>query len=324
MILERIGSDTGEMLSNTWDKHRGDPLRKQNLFRGIAHLMLSLAKIPQPRIGSLGFNARGRLHTDGTISLMNRPLSCAVITLENYGARRTIPPHETYPCTEPFVADMLSLHENSFLSNPAAVSDAYDCRGQMAIGALLRMLSHHFIERKHRRGPFPLLFTDFHQSNIFVDDDWNITCVLDLEWVCALPPEMLAVPYWLTGLCLNELVGENLHEFNQVEQDFMKIFEEEEVKIAAMPSHDTSGCVLSSVMHRSWESDAVWFWRSISSTHATMSLLRDHICPRFARLSLDTEEVLCQYWCQGSDGVVEKKVNDYDMYEKELEALFSK
>lgn len=173
-------------------------------------------------------------------------------------------------------------------------------------------------------GPFPLLFTDFHQSNIFVDDDWNITCVLDLEWVCALPPEMLAVPYWLTGLCLNELVGENLHEFNQVEQDFMKIFEEEEVKIAAMPSHDTSGCVLSSVMHRSWESDAVWFWRSISSTHATMSLLRDHICPRFARLSLDTEEVLCQYWCQGSDGVVEKKVNDYDMYEKELEALFSK
>jgi hypothetical protein len=45
MILEYIGPDTGQMLSSSWEKHRNDPFRRQNLFRGMARLMLSLAKI---------------------------------------------------------------------------------------------------------------------------------------------------------------------------------------------------------------------------------------------------------------------------------------
>ncbi|KAH7418655.1 hypothetical protein BKA64DRAFT_717335 [Cadophora sp. MPI-SDFR-AT-0126] len=48
MILEYIGPDTGHMLSSTWEKHRKDPSHRQNLFRGMARLMLSLANIPQP------------------------------------------------------------------------------------------------------------------------------------------------------------------------------------------------------------------------------------------------------------------------------------
>lgn len=79
--------------------------------------------------------------------------------------------NETYTCTEPFVADMLALHENSFLSNPNAVFDAIDCRSKMASGALLRMLSHFYIERERRNGPFYLQFIDFHASNLFVDED---------------------------------------------------------------------------------------------------------------------------------------------------------
>ncbi|TVY91114.1 hypothetical protein LAWI1_G004340 [Lachnellula willkommii] len=135
MILEHISLDTGEMLSNTWKENRNDPIRRQNLFRGIARLMLSLANIPQPRIGSFKF------HADGTITLTNRPLPCSVIILEN---------------DEPFVADMLTLHENRFLSNPNAIYDASDCRGQIAAGVLLRMLSHHYVLQKHRNGPFYL------------------------------------------------------------------------------------------------------------------------------------------------------------------------
>jgi hypothetical protein len=158
MILEYIGPNTGQMLSSTWEKHRNDPFRRQKLFRGMARLMLSLANIPQPRIGSFQF------HPDGTITLTNRPLPCSVIILENDGALRTIQRNETYTCTELFVADMLTLHENSFLSNPNAVYDAKDCRGQMAAGALLRMLSHHYVERKRRNGPFYLQFTDLHAT----------------------------------------------------------------------------------------------------------------------------------------------------------------
>ena len=131
MLLEHIGPDIGQVLSNTWEKHRDDPRRRQNLFRGMSRLMLSLANIPQPRIGSFQFNP------DGTITLTNRPLPCSIIILENDGALRTIQRNATYTCTKPFVADMLALHENRFLSNPNAVYDAKDCRGQMAASALL-------------------------------------------------------------------------------------------------------------------------------------------------------------------------------------------
>lgn len=94
MLLDHIGPGVGEMLSNTWDEHRSEPIRRQTLFRGMARVMLSLTCIPQPRIGSF------RFHGDGTIALTNRPLPYALVILENGGAPRTIPTDETYTCTE--------------------------------------------------------------------------------------------------------------------------------------------------------------------------------------------------------------------------------
>ena len=126
---------------------------------------------------------------------------------------------------------MPTLHENSFLSNPNAAYGEDDCRGQMAAMTLLRMLSHHYVERKRRTEPFYLQFTDLYASNIFVDQQWNITCLIDLEWVCALPIEMLAVPYWLAGHGIDEIVDNNLYEFDLIRQEFMKIFEAEEVSM---------------------------------------------------------------------------------------------
>jgi len=44
MLPENIGSDIGEELLNTWDEHREDPVRRQNLFQGMARVILSLAR----------------------------------------------------------------------------------------------------------------------------------------------------------------------------------------------------------------------------------------------------------------------------------------
>ncbi|OBT57788.1 hypothetical protein VE04_01636 [Pseudogymnoascus sp. 24MN13] len=313
MILEYISPDMGQMLSSTWDKHQNDPSRRQKLFRGMARLMLSLANIPQSRIGSFQF------HANRTITLTNRPLPCSVVILENEGAPRTIQRNETYTCTEPFAADMLTFHENSFLSNPNAAYDEGDCRGQMAGKALLRMLSHHYVEWKRRNGPFYFQFTDLHASNIFVGEQWNITCLIDLEWVCALPAEMLAVPYWLTGHGIGEIVGDNLNEFDVIQQEFMRIFEAEEVNMASK-QHPP---VLASIMHEGWESNGVWFWRCLTSTNVMISLVEDHLCPRFSRLSSEAEEIISQYLCPDSAKVVERKVADYKGYEKDLGALFN-
>lgn len=191
-LLEYIGPTSGQMLSNTWDKYRGCPERRQRLFSSLSKIMLSLARLPQLRIGAFQF------HSDGTVTLSNRPLLCSTVLLENYGAPRTMRKDDTYRCTDSFVSEMLTFHHR-FLSQPNAIYSEGDCRGQMAVKTLLRAFYHRYIKREYRHGPFLLQLTDLHASNIFVDDDWNLTCLIDLEWLCALPAEMLNVPYWLTS-----------------------------------------------------------------------------------------------------------------------------
>jgi len=317
-LLEYIGPNTGRMLSETWETLRGDQHRQQRLFRGLSRILISLARVPQPRIGSFLFG------TDGTVTLTNRPLLCNVAILENDGAPRTI--DETYSCVEPFVADLLNLHDGHFLANQNAVEDAQDCRRQIANRTLLRTLSHHFVGGRSRRrnGPFRLQLTDLQQSNIFVDNDWNVTCLIDLEWVCALPAEMLAVPYWLTGLGIDELVGNNLVGFNSVHQQFVSVLKEveEEMLRKSSLSEEGGAATLSSTIHDGWESGAVWFWHCLDSVNAMLTLVEDHIAPPFSHVSTDAE-VLHKYWCQGSCKVVNKKVADHDKYVEELKRLFN-
>lgn len=43
------------------------------------------------------------------------------------------------------------------------------------------------------------MLTDLHQSNIFVDDNWRITYLVDLEWAYSRPVEIAEPLYWLTN-----------------------------------------------------------------------------------------------------------------------------
>ncbi|MCF6792447.1 hypothetical protein L3H48_11110, partial [Corynebacterium sp. MC-05] len=88
--------------------------------------MLSLACVPQPRIGSFQF------HDNGTISLTNRPLTCTMMLLENEGTPRTIERNNTYLSTEQFVADLFRFHDQRFPTHPNAVENEDDCREDMA------------------------------------------------------------------------------------------------------------------------------------------------------------------------------------------------
>ncbi|KAK0735050.1 hypothetical protein B0T26DRAFT_737508 [Lasiosphaeria miniovina] len=96
-------------------------------------------------------------------------------------------------------------------------------------------LTNRPLARQLRGGPFVLTLTDFHQSNIFVDDDWHITRLIDLEWACVRPIEMLSPPTWLSSagvgksaLGIDELIGEELDSYASAHEEFMKMFEAEE------------------------------------------------------------------------------------------------
>ncbi|KAF4340647.1 aminoglycoside phosphotransferase [Fusarium beomiforme] len=192
------------------------------------------------------------------------------------------------------------------------VGDEEECREGMAMRTLLRGLSYKYIKKEFRNGPFCLQFTDLHASNIFVDEDWNVTCLLDLEWISALPVEMLAVPYWLTNRKIDEVAKEHFEEFNQVRQQFMRIFEEEEVKA-------DSDTALSRVMQDTWNSKAFWFWHCLESVDAMSWLMRDQICPQFGTSwAPSMSKMLSKFWCEDSQEMVDKKMNELKVYEEEL------
>ncbi len=180
----------------------------------------------------------------------------------------------------------------------------------------MRAVSHHFIQREYRHGPFLLQLTDFHQSNLFVDDDWNIRCLIDLEWLCALPVESLRVPYWLTGRGIDELIGSDLTEYETLRREFMHVLEEELSGVRlAWP--------LLRIMRQSWDSKAVWFWSSLTSVNAAFFLVSDHLCPKFSTpLSTKVEEIFSMFWSDDTDELIKKKIQDYATYLSKLRRCY--
>ncbi|KAK4158267.1 hypothetical protein C8A00DRAFT_28772 [Chaetomidium leptoderma] len=270
----------------------------------------SAGRLPLPRIGAFQFNP------NGTITLTNRPLSCSIVLLENDGAPRTMQPNDTYNCTDAFASDMLTFHDQRFLRQPNAIFSDGDCRGQMAVKALLRVFAHRYIRRERRHGPFLLQLTDLHASNVFVDDDWNVTCLIDLEWLCALPAEMLCVPYWLTGCSIDEIQEERYDEFNEIRQEFMRVFQEQERR-----TRTEHGIAIADVMHDMWDSKGVWFWYCLASINAMYFLLEGRLCPEDS-LSTNAEKVLSRFWCEDSETVVQTKLADRKDYDVELKRVF--
>ncbi|KAL2213275.1 hypothetical protein CC79DRAFT_1299223 [Sarocladium strictum] len=314
LVLEYLGPDVGTTLSTTFVANKDDEDRRARLFKGLSRIMLSLARIPQAKIGSFQFRS------NGTIALTNRPLSFSMMISENDGARRTIERDETFTCTDAFVSEALTFHDNRFLNQPNAVYSEKDCRGQMAVKTLLRTISHNFIRSDLRDGPFPLQLTDCHMSNILVDQQWNITGLIDLEWICALPAEMMTVPLWLTGSSAEQLEDEKLETFDKARREFMRIFESEEEKQAISPLN-RSRPRLSTIMHNMWESKGTWFWQSISAMNLMYFLVESHLCPP-GSITSKAERHISRFWRPDAEEMVQKKLADKETYEQDLRALF--
>ncbi|KAF1737561.1 hypothetical protein CRV24_003181 [Beauveria bassiana] len=86
-----IGEAKGKSLMWTWNKHSRDKSYKENLFRGLARIAVSMNSIPQKGIGSFS------LGTDNsTILLQNRPLNLYMHMVENAGISSEIPRQRTY------------------------------------------------------------------------------------------------------------------------------------------------------------------------------------------------------------------------------------
>jgi len=301
------------MLSETLREFRDtDPNRVANLSRGISRIMLSLAKKEQSRIGSLRFN------DDTSVTLTTRPLLCTNSILESEGAPKIL--DKTYRTCGHFIDDMLKFREEAFSAQPNAVNDEEDCHLQMLHMTMLRLLKSQFVDC-HSEGPFVFQLTDLHSSNIFVDDDWNIVAIIDLEFLCALPPSMINVPYWLTVDNIDD-IAENMDAYNVMHEKFLDVLRREE-QIA----NSERNAQLSTSIQESWTSYSSWFYRSLTSVNGMAYCLEDHLYEKFNfSVSRDEENqwmrLMSSFWPSDSKLFVERKLREKADYNEAVARHF--
>nr|POF16700.1 hypothetical protein CFP56_71341 [Quercus suber] len=309
MLLDFIDARRGRMLSESWSPQCYDA-RRGNLYRDLSRLTISLARHRQSHIGALRFN------DDGLLRLSNPPALCGNTILESETGLRAL--KQIYTSSSKFVYDMLAFRDRVLEAQPNAANNADDCRLQMAYIVLLRALVPQLMNIDDQTS-FVMQFTDLHASNIFVDEAWNITGIIDLEFMCSLPVSMLDVPHWLTAEALDDLAGCPETHLN-VHNTFMETFQHEETALG-------QGDDLSRAMQASWDSGAYWPYHGLTSVDALPSIVEDHFFRLFGfSPSMEEQQMfadwLSMFWSRRSNAFVTQKVADKEAYAGEIREFF--
>ncbi|KAJ5116903.1 hypothetical protein N7456_001251 [Penicillium angulare] len=315
LLIECVEEAQGTMLSNTWTEKQQDAELRTNFFKSLSRILLSITKTPLPHIVSFIINKEGYL------TLSNRPLTMELQELENEKIATEIQV-STYSTTASYVAELLGAHDSRLRNQPNAVKNLPDCGYQMAALAAMRTVAPLFFDRDFNRGPFVFSLTDLHQSNIFVDDQWHITSLVDLEWACSRPIQMVDPPYWLTNKG-----GDNIDvaEYDTLRKEFLTTLSVEETEqVRSLPTGD-SGKIsrLSEIMEQSWVKGTFWYTLALSSPSGLFNLFYNHIQPLLSKHTYeDIGGVMPFYWGRDAGKFVADKLADKKKYDSDLRQAF--
>lgn len=312
--MDHLETADAQLLSETWGELRHNRDLRTNFFRDLSHIMLSLSQSPLPHIGSWTIDERG------VLMLSNRPLAHHFHSLENEGISINIPRNLTYMATDTYYTDLLVCHDSRIRNQPNSILNEEDGVSQMANLFTMRGLLSYFTNRDLRHGPFIFNLTDLHRGNIFVDDNWHIKYIIDLEWACSLPIEMLAPPYWITNRGVDELKGEELQKFDNAYQEFVDVFEQEE---KLFPVVYSSAVYRTDIMRRAWNTGSFWYFHALKNPKGLFNLFVQHIQPIFEpRRDIRFAQMVSAYWAPDARAVIAAKLEDKKKYEQQLRQLF--
>ncbi|KAJ9365557.1 hypothetical protein C8Q69DRAFT_293717 [Paecilomyces variotii] len=315
-LVDWIESEDEQMLSNIFNQPHTEA-QTQNLYRDMARIIVSLAKVPQPRIGSW------TISNDGQLSLSNRPLFCHLQRLENWNIPSGIARDTTYTSADTLHLDLLAGHDNRLRYQGNAVFSEDDARRQAVDLVLMRASLSQFTDRSLRDGPFVMHLTDMHSSNIFVDQDWNIKHIIDLEWACSLPLEHLLVPYWLTGKGVDQLTGPEYERFENCYRQFTNAIRQEEIN--APLYYEGTIYSLAATMDRALEQRHYWYLSALKSPKGLFNLFRDQLQSLYEepppKVSLCA--AVSPFWTPGMSSFVSSKLKDFAQYIQEVRDIFN-
>ena len=318
LLLEYIEKADGEMLMHTWDEQRHDKDQRTNLFRDLSRIMLSLGRVPLPRIGSF------TLSDEGVLSLTNRPLTYALQDLENEGVPTGIARNQTYTSTEQYVLDTLAYHESLLRYRPNSIHDESDCIGQMAALTAMRAVLPHFVGRDLRNGPFQLMLTDLHPPNIYVDKKWRIKYLIDLEWACSLPIEMQSPPHWLNNRGIDQLEDNDYQDYDILREEFMEAFEIEE-KLMQQRNTERGRPWRTRTMRDVWSMGKFFYFHALMSTKGLFNVVNQHILGRYPATSsavIGFDDTFSPFWNTDAGQITAKKIKDREEYRTSLRKFF--
>ncbi|OAQ96973.1 hypothetical protein LLEC1_06965 [Akanthomyces lecanii] len=316
LIIETITQDEGNMLSESWEEHHTDARRMENLQRGLARIMLSLASIELPRIGSF------RLDHHGYLRLDNRPLSVPITMHENEDLPLDLPRQTTFSTSTELVLSHLDAFDRRFLYQPNAIVSEDDARYQMTSLSGARLTLPQLLPPDLARGPFVLALTDLSRSNVFVGADWNITRIIDLEFACAGPVEFWQTPYWLDADYIDDIDYDKLAARHE---QFICLMKEEEKHGRFRPQKEP----LSSIIQTAWETGTVWISLALRDPVAFTTIFYEHILPRhfnFPENELNDGNYIAfcsRFWSPDVPAIIERKLEDRKAYLGKLETEFT-
>ncbi|KAM3471731.1 hypothetical protein MY8738_009190 [Beauveria namnaoensis] len=314
LIIETVTS--GEMLSESWEENRDNPKLLENLQRGLARIMLSLASVNLPHIGSF------RLDHNGYLRLDNRPWSVQTAVHENEDLPLDLPRQATLPTSKDLILSQLSAFDNRLLNQPNAVVSREDAWYQMTSLATAKLALPQLLRQEYVNGPFTLTLTDLHRSNVFVDGNWNITCIIDLEFACSWPIDFLQTPYWFDADFIDQISPD---KFASRHSQFMKYLK----KVEQLKDYRGNEEPLSSIMNQSWEKGTFWIPLALRDAVAYTTIFYQKILPKY--FNFPTEELndgaytrfCCCFWSPSVPSVIDGKLRDRDDHLTRLKQAFA-
>ncbi|KKZ63886.1 hypothetical protein EMCG_01839 [[Emmonsia] crescens] len=317
ILMDWIEDVNVQMLSNVFSNLQTD-MQTENLYRSLSRIMISLARIPQRRIGSWTIN------NDGQISLTNRPMFYHLHQLENWSIPTDIPRNITYTSADSLYLDLLTSHDNRLQYQKNAVFDEIDARSQAKDLLLMRALLPQFTYRHLRSGPFVMQFTDMHASNVFVDENWNIKHVIDLEWTCSLPLGNLRPPFWLTGKGVDEIEDAEYERFKTCYNQFVDIFEQVEASTNTPLCHDGNLYSRGTLMKTALDDCQYWYLSALHTPKGLFNLFRMHLEPMFDKAPKAViREGVSPFWKPGMTSFVNSKVDEHTRYLEEVRDIIN-
>lgn len=163
------------------------------------------------------------------------------------------------------------------------------------------------------------MLTDLHPSNILVDHDWHVTCLIDLEWACSQPAEMLHPPHWLTNRGVDEITGEHLVSYEERHKEFVSALDAEEKSRGS----DTR---YADTMRTGWNTGGFWYFGAIESLSGLYNLFIQHIQPIYGTTAVkdwkEFDRLVAPYWAPGSSEFINGKVKEREDYQEQIMEVF--